>query len=433
MSNTHSIDIEQMVNGLPGGILKLVMDDELTIVSATDNFYKLIDYDKSEKLPESIFRIVYSADIIYYTHQVAEQLRRNDKQLLLFFRVLQKNGSLKWIMINGSMSEETYQKKGYSLPVYICMAADVSSHMLQYKKIEQEIENHRTILELSKELFFEYIIATNTLSFSSELYREIFGKESTIKNFSHKLEKSKIIYQEDLPLIINTYKSVMNGKKQVRLEFRMVTKEERTVWYVCYASIIYDENKNPYKVVGKLAAINRSDNEEDEEMLVKGKADSQTKIYPKEVAEKMIAQSMSKQDPESLSALFICEVHNYKGINEICRISENENILIVITDIFKKLFRKTDIIGNIGIGNFIIYMKDLSSEKSAYNAAEQICREINNLYVYQFNKNKVYISIGLALVKGKSDYLTESANAKAALTMANKYNDSSFEVFYKKI
>lgn len=419
-----------MVNGLPGGILNLALDDELTIVSATDTFYKLIDHKATEKLPESIFKIVYSADIIYYTHQVADQLRRKDNQLILFFRVLRKNGTLTWIMINGSRSEETIQKNGRSIPIYVCLAADVTSIMMQYKKMEQEIESHRTILELSRELFFEYIIATDTLSFSSELYREVFGKESTIKNFSNKIEKTKIIHPEDLPATVSTYKSMMNGKKQIRLELRMMTRDGSMIWYVCYASIIYDENKNPYKVVGKLAAINKNYNDEAEETVVPVQLDSLTNVYSKDTAEKMIAHGMSKQNAESLSALFICEVHNYKGINEISRVFDTENIFISITNIFKKLFRKTDIIGKIGMGHFIIYMKDLNSEKSAYEVADQICREVNDLYSYKYNKNRVYISIGISIVKGQSDYLSEFANAKTALTMANKYNDSSFEVFY---
>lgn len=430
MSVSHSINLEHMMNALPGGILQLALDDELTIVSATDAFYRLINQNNSAKIPESIFKIVYSADIIYYTQQIAEQKRRKDNQLIVFFRVLQKNGNLKWIMINGSKTEENYQKNDKSLPIYFCMAVDVSVHMMEYKKMEQEIENHRTILELSKELFFEYIIASDTLSFS-ELYREVFGKDATIKNFSKRIEKTKLIYPEDLPLVVNTYKSVMNGKKQIRLEMRMITKDGRMAWHVCYASIIYDENKNPHKVVGKLALINKQEDSED--ALQPVHFDTLTKVYTKDTAERMIAHCISKQSLESLSALLICEVRNYKGINEIPRILDSENILISIAGIFKKLFRSTDIIGRIGLGNFVIYMKDIGSEKSAYEKAEQICREVNKLYSYEFNKNKAFISIGIALVKGKTDYHTVLANAKAALTMANKYNDSSFEVFYPSL
>lgn len=231
--NTHPINSEETAKDLPCSILKLALDDDLTILTANEEFYNLIDYNRSETLPKTVFKIVYSTDIIYFTHQVADQKRRKDNRLILFFRVLQKNGSLKWIMISGSKTEENFQLQGKILPVYFCTAADVTSHMTEYKQMEQEIECHRTILELSRELFFEYLIAADTLYFS-ELFREIFDKEATIKNFSRKLEKTKIIHPDDLPVVISTYKNMMGGKKQAGLEIRLITREGKIAWYKRY-------------------------------------------------------------------------------------------------------------------------------------------------------------------------------------------------------
>ena len=52
------------------------------------------------------------------------------------------------------------------------------------------------------------------------------------------------------------------------------------------------------------------------------------------------------------------------------------------------------------------------------------------MYAYDYNKNGVTISIGVALVKGQADYSVALANAKTALVMAKKDNTSAFEVFY---
>lgn len=430
MSDIKRTNLDQILNALPGSHLRLALDDELTIVNATDTFYSLIDVDKnkSSKLPNSILKTVYSADIIYYTRQITAQKLRNDNQLLLFFRILQKNGSLKWIMINGNKTEDTYQKQNATVPIYFCMASEVSDHMTEYRKLEQEIDYHRTILELSKELFFEYSIAADIFSFSA-LFREVFGKESEMVEFSKRLEKTKLIHSADLPAVVKTYRSMMSGKKQIRQEFRMITRDGATAWYVCYASIIFDENKNPFKVVGKLAVINTS-KEDPKKNTPNIQRDSLTKVYTKDTAENMIVENMSTQDSDALSALFMCEVRNYKGVNGVAQLVDGENVLSSIGEILKKVFRATDIIGRIGLGDFVVYMKDISSERNAYEKAEYICREVNRLYSYDFNKNRVFISIGVTLVKGKSDYSTSMTNAKAAQAMTKKENSSSFEVFY---
>jgi len=308
MNNEIPLNPKKLTNVLPCSLLQVVLDDELTIVSANDAFYNLIDYNISDRLPKSLFRTVYSTDIIYFTQQVAEQKHRKDNQLMVFFRVLQKSGNLKWIMINGNKTEENIQIQDKVFPVYFCTAVDMTSHMTVFKKLEQETEYHRTILELSRELFFEYLIASDTLFFS-ELFREIFNKEAIIKNFSKRLEKTKIIYPDDLPLAISTYKSMMGGKKQVKFEFRLITKEGKVAWCICYASIIYDENKNPFKVVGKLAFINKLEDDTGTDANIQ--FDALTGVYSKDTAQRLISHSLSLQNQNSLSALLICEVQNY--------------------------------------------------------------------------------------------------------------------------
>ena len=425
----NQLNMDHVLNALPGGLLRIVMDDELTIVHANEPFYKLIDMDqsKSNKLPKSIFKTVYSADIIYYTQQIAAQKRRKDNQFLLIYRSLQKNGDLKWIMINGTKTDEEFQKHNKTLPIYYCMALDVTDHMTGFRKTEQELGYLRTILELSKELFFEYVIATDTLLFT-QLFREVFGKEPEVKDLSKRLEKTKLIHPEDLPGVIKIFKSMMSGKKQARMEVRLKTKDGEMAWYICYASIIFDENKNPYKVVGKLAIMHTR--QEDKKTAPKLQTDALTNVYTKETAENLITDSLSNQDPKAISALFVCEVRNYKGVNEVVRLVDGENVLVSIAGIFRRLFRGSDIIGRMGLGDFIICMKDISSDRNAYEKAEAICREVNKLYAYDYNKNGVTISIGVALVKGQADYSVALANAKTALVMAKKDNTSAFEVFY---
>lgn len=428
MSDGHTINMDQISSSVPVGFLKIVMDDELTIVYATDTFYELFEMDssKSAKLPKSIFKTVYSADIIFYTQQIAARKHKKSDKLMLFYRALQKNGSLKWIMISGSKTEEEYQKQNKNYPIYSCIALDVSEHMIEYRKIEQEVDYHRTILELSKELYFEYEIASDTLSFTA-LFREVFGKDSEIKDFRKKLEKTKIIHPDDLSGVLKTYKSMMSGKKQARLELRMITRDGEMARYVCYASIIFDDNKNPYKVVGKLSVT--CERSEDKKTVTKKQLDSLTQLYAKETAENMITEDMINQDSDAVSALFLCEVRNYKALNEVIRLFDGNNVLVSIAGILKDLFRRSDIIGRTGLGDFTVYMKDINSERRAYEKADHICREVNKLYSYDFNKNGVVISIGVALAVGSVDYSEVFSNAKSALVMAKKDNSSSFEIF----
>jgi diguanylate cyclase (GGDEF)-like protein len=103
--------------------------------------------------------------------------------------------------------------------------------------------------------------------------------------------------------------------------------------------------------------------------------------------------------------------------------------MATIGGVIKIHFRTSDIIGRIGLSEFVVYVKDIQSDKAIYTIADQLCKEIEALHSYEHTKNGLAASIGIALHKGEQEYQTLMANANTALVMAKKIPTSSFEVF----
>jgi diguanylate cyclase (GGDEF)-like protein len=343
------------------------------------------------------------------------------------FRILQQDGSFKWIMLSGKRMQEIHQNGTKSVPVFACVASDITDIMQQYKKLEQSVDYNRVITDLSKDLYFEYDIASDTLSFS-EIFREVFGKDAVIPGFRKKLEKTKVIHSEELPAVIKIFNSMMSGRKLARFELRMLPKEGTPCWYTCYVSIIFGENRTPSKLVGKLALMNSVEKDEAETEYLPV-LDALTNVCSKESTEIMIKEAIKKQSQDSLSALLLVDIRNYKSINEIRKSIQREDILTSIATILKENFRTTDVIGRIGLSEFVIYVKDMPTEKLAFYKAEHICTELEERHSYQHTKNGLVASIGMTLQRGKQEYEIMMANANAALVMAKKIPTSSFEVF----
>ncbi len=428
MDELDKLQMDHLLTSAPGGVVKIAMDDMLTILFASDTFYSLVK-NVTEKMTEGLqplLRMVYSADVISVTQQIASQRLRKDNMISFHFRSLQQDGSFKWIMVTGRRTEETYTSRMKSVPVYACMAMDATSTMIQYKVLEQAVEYNRAITELSRELYFEYEIATDTLSFS-EFFRELFGKDSEITGFRKRLEKTKMIHPEELPAVVGIFNSMMSGRKQVRFELRLIPKDGKPCWYICYASIIFGENRNPYKVVGKLSLINTVENVPEKEPYQPSR-DTLTGVCTKESAELMIREALSRQKEDGLSAMMLVDIRNYKNINEIRRAVQGENILTSIGSLLKKNFRTSDIIGRIGLSEFVIYIKDIPTDTVVYNKAEELCRVLDTLYSYEHTKNNPVISIGITFQRGIQEFQSVFANANTALVMAKKLPASSFEV-----
>ena len=425
-------EFDKLLQSAPGGIAKLAFDDMLTILYATDTFFTLIKSGTNKSvinLPTPLLRMIYSADIIYITQQIAVQKARKDNMIDINFRTLQPDGSFRWVMITGNKTQETHQSGAKTVPVYSCVAMDITSLMVKYKKLEQSSDYNRAIAELSKDLFFEYEIATDTLSFT-EIFREIFGKDPILTGFRNRLEKTKMVHAEELPAVVSIFNSMMSGRKQVRFEVRLIPKDGVAKWYLCYASIIFDEYRNPYKVVGKLSPTNPAVREKaKEKKTYKPHLDSLTNVCNKESAEVMINEAASHQDVESLSAFFLVEVKNYKGINELRNVIGGQNVLVDIANILKNHIRTSDIVGRISMGEFVVYMKNIPSDKTVFTEAEHLCKKFDEAFSYNYTKNSVSVSIGITLHRGEQQFQTLLNNANAALVMAKKVPTSSFEVF----
>lgn len=425
----HQLD--ELIQSAPGGIVKLAMDDALTILFATDTFYSTVRTVSSNKTPSMLLRLVYSADVIYVTQQIASQKSRKDNLISFNFRILQQDGSFKWIMLSGTRMQEVHQSGAKAVPVFSCVASDVTDIMIKYKKLEQSVDYNRVIADLSKDMYFEYDIATDTLSFT-EIFREVFGKDAVIPGFRKKLEKNKLIHQEELPAVIKIFISMMSGRKLVRFELRMIPKDGTPCWYTCYASIIFDENRTPSKLVGKLALMNAVVKEASETEYIPTR-DALTHVCSKESTEIMIREVIKKQSRETLTALLLVDIRNYKNINEIRKSIKGEDVLTSIASVLKENFRTTDVIGRIGLSEFAVYIKDMPVDNLAYHKAEKLCTELEGLYSYPHTKNGLVVSIGMTLQRGNQEYETMLANANSALVMAKKTQTSSFEVIIGEI
>lgn len=423
-------ELDQLLNTAPGGIVKLAFDDMLTILYYSEAFYSLVKNAADKTLNKSqlaLLRIVYSTDVINLTQQIASQRHRKDNMININFRTLQHDGSFKWVMIAGNKTDETYQSGIKSVPVYSCIAMNITDFMLSYKKLEQANDYRNKIAELSKDLYFEYEIATDTLSFS-ELFREVFGKDAVMQGFRDRLEKTKTIHEDERPAVVSIYNSMMRGRKLARFELRLIAKDGVPSWYLCYATIIFDENRNPYKVVGKLATTSHA-SAVHEKVAYTPQIDSLTKVCTKESTEFLITEAAKNQETDALSALFVIDVRNYKGINEVRKSINGENVLTEVGAMLNKHFRASDVKGRLGLSEFIVYMKKVPSDYTVYETAEKLCKAMEEIYSYSYTQHGISVSIGIALHKGSQDYQNLLANANAALVLAKKVSTSSFEVF----
>jgi diguanylate cyclase (GGDEF)-like protein len=163
------------------------------------------------------------------------------------------------------------------------------------------------------------------------------------------------------------------------------------------------------------------------------KQDSLTKLYNKEFSRHMIEEFLEASVPGSNHALMIVDIDNFETVNENLGYLFGDTVLMNIADNLRSIFYNTDIAARIGGDEFLIFLKDVSSQELLQAKAEEICNVFMNTYTGEHNDYTMSCSIGIAVYPTDgADFMKLFKRADTALYYARQIKGNHFS-FYKDI
>jgi len=147
--------------------------------------------------------------------------------------------------------------------------------------------------------------------------------------------------------------------------------------------------------------------------------------------EKVDQMLMDSEREDVLNALLLCDVDNFKTVNDQYGHKAADFCLTEIAKKISKLIRKSDQVYRVGGDEFAIVLKNLNHEYDASRVAEKIIHEVNKpLRVLNRTINYLSMSIGIAIFPRdgtERDILIQ--NASSALKKAKKVRISDYQFF----
>lgn len=128
---------------------------------------------------------------------------------------------------------------------------------------------------------------------------------------------------------------------------------------------------------------------------LKAETDSFTNVLNKTATFDRIRKYL-QQDNVPLSAMMIVDLDNFKNVNDKYGHAEGDQVIKETTYTIKELFRENDIIGRFGGDEFIIFMKNISSQEIALERANAIVSAIAKKFVNKYKHVNVTASVGVA-------------------------------------
>lgn len=150
-------------------------------------------------------------------------------------------------------------------------------------------------------------------------------------------------------------------------------------------------------IVGKIRS-----NEKKKELEDKADTDLLTGLNNKLATERKIKDYMA-QNPEKQSMMFILDIDNFKKINDTMGHAFGDEVLRSLGTQIGAIFRASDIIGRVGGDEFMVFLKDISSEEAILKEAKKVEAFFKSFQAGEYVKYKATASIGVAIFPQEGD------------------------------
>ena len=220
-----------------------------------------------------------------------------------------------------------------------------------------ERDRYYLLLEQLQAVTYEYDIENDIMTFGDGLKP---GSEKRIQQYRKKLctVNSDTVHPDFLDKLLSIYMGQNLEAQEILLDFKKKGADQFS-WYRIVSKAVCDETGRVVKTFGVLWNIDESLEGEMALLHFRSARDPLTGLYNRPGAEKAISSYLEAAENDAVGALLILNIDQYQKINESRGRCFGEQVLISLSREIQQLFRTSDIVAHVDLGQFIILMKNV--------------------------------------------------------------------------
>ncbi len=403
-----SLELRHITNSIHAGFVNFDLEHNYEIIYASNGYYDIVGYSREEiqqELENRVITLVYQEDMDKFN--ALRDGFHNGEYIQKEVRMLTKNGSIIWILLNGNYIEDKDGNHTIS-----AVLIDITESKLMQERLLLEEERYRVAAEISNDILFEYEIDEDLMTFADK-YRELYGRVPVIHKFSDpKTHTDKMIHPEDIGIFSEYCRALQSGKEMIESEFRIRDRKNDYVWCHTRGKTIYDDNKHAARVIGKIVNIDLH-KKELQTLEYKAKRDPLTGVYNKSTTKDLIDHYIQKHS-DSKHIFMIVDIDDFKSINDRYGHLQGDKILSFVINQVKMIFSAGEIIGRIGGDEFAVFIGDIANKETAFKKADLLQCALRSVYREEQFEISVSGSIGVSI------YPRDGKNYNQLLNCADK-------------
>lgn len=316
--------------------------------------------------------------------------------------------------------------------------------------LEDATQLKENTIRIAEEIELRKAITSNAVASYEINITKDYIEEQNFDNVEEKneTEKRKIyskflydviqftIYEDDRLSVLTTFSRenlfyiFYKGKRALHLEYRK-KEHEKYIWVETTIHFLQEPESGDIKGLMVVKDIN---DKKGKEIELKKQADMDflTEVYNRATTERLVSQVVSQKviDGKGVHAFLICDLDNFKTVNDTLGHQIGDKVLVDAAHILKKHFRQTDIIGRLGGDEFIVLIQNINSFSAIKSTVGRLVKEFDQTYGEGDKTVRITVSIGISLspLQG-SDFLTLYEKADKALYRVKENGRNGFAIF----
>ncbi len=419
-----SLELRQITNSIHAGFVNFDLEHNYEITYASNGYYDIVGYSKEEIQQEqenSVISLVYQEDMEEFK-ALADGFS-NGECIQKEVRMVTKSGNIIWILINGNYIEDKNGNHTIS-----AVLIDITESKFMQERLLLEEERYRVAAEISNDILFEYDIGEDLMTFADK-YKELYGRVPVIPHFSDiKTHGKEMIHPEDIGVFSEYCRALRSGKEMIESEFRIRDIKNDYVWCHTRGKTIYDDNKHPARVIGKIVNIDLH-KKELQTLEYKAKRDPLTGVYNKSTTKDLIDYYIQKHSDKK-HIFMIVDIDDFKSINDRYGHLQGDKVLSFVISQVKRIFTAGEIIGRIGGDEFAVFIGNITSKETVLVKADLLQRALHSVYREEEYEISVSGSIGVSIYPGDGKNYNQLLNcADKALYDVKDCGKDGFKLF----
>lgn len=234
-------DINALANSAECGLIKIAFNSDMSLIYANDFFYILYGYTReeyTELFGNKTLSRIHPDDLQRLKAAIARQQSMGNV-LRFEYRIIKKDGSIGWILLNGKMRTEENRI------VYLCSCLDVTSMKTSY----QDLAKSKLELDIISNNIPGGVVKIRTSDFKVLYANNGFYDLGGYSRIEFEEEFNNIcidlILQKDLKNINQQIQEAVKIRSVLSIEFRIQHKSGDIHWCYLNGSFIEEDNGSP--------------------------------------------------------------------------------------------------------------------------------------------------------------------------------------------